>query len=252
MIFDNSSQNLFSYNVTPEVRRLEWDLNWNNSGVDFNLTAIDPNGSIIQITNQSLDNMIPVTLGHPKSIIFDYPSLGMWQFNISFFNQSTPNEPIKSRLSSYEPPIFIESIRQYDIAIENQTLITGLEGSYSDDGEVNLRTNAVTYKIMKSTANETTSNQSVLFLVNVTNKNPLFTYHNITVYVLGNFTDYNVSMIWTPASIGSLGTGNYTEFLFNLTFNEPAFLQGTIFFKVNCSWSVLANIASPRANCQAK
>ncbi|MCK5345382.1 MAG: hypothetical protein KAR20_18355, partial [Candidatus Heimdallarchaeota archaeon] len=75
----------------------------------------------------------------------------------------------------------------------------------------------------------------VLFLVNVKNKNPLFTYHNITVYVLGNFTDYNVSMIWTPASIGSLGTGNYTEFLFNLTFNEPAFLQGTIFFKVNCS-----------------
>ncbi|MCK4848690.1 MAG: hypothetical protein KAT16_06695, partial [Candidatus Heimdallarchaeota archaeon] len=33
----------------------------------------------------------------------------------------------------------------------------------------------------------------------------------------------------------SLTTGSYTIFQFNLTFNEPTFLQGTIFFKVNCS-----------------
>ncbi|MHA2107797.1 MAG: hypothetical protein ACW99R_08860, partial [Candidatus Hodarchaeales archaeon] len=235
VVLDNSSHNLFSYNVTQEVRRLKWDLNWNNSRFDFNLFAINPNGSVVQITELSTDNMIPVTLGHPKSIIFDYPSLGVWNFNISIINETNPNEPIKSRLSSYEPPIFIESIRRFDATIENQTLLSDVERDYSVDVKPNPFTNLISYKILKSTDNETSSNQSVLFLVNVTNKNPLFTYHNITVYVLGNFTDYNVSMIWTPASIDALGTGNFTEFLFNLTFNEPAFLQGTIFFKVNCS-----------------
>jgi hypothetical protein len=72
-------------------------------------------------------------------------------------------------------------------------------------------------------------------LINVTNKNPLYTYHNITAYILGNFSEYNISFSWDPPSVDELGTGNSTEFQFNLTFNEPAFLQGRIFFKVNCT-----------------
>ncbi len=235
ILTSNVSQNLFSYNVTQNVRRLKWDLNWNNSGSDFELTAIHPNGSSFQITNYTEKNIIPVTLSHPKSVIFDYPSLGIWKFNISIMNESNPNEPIKSRLSSYEPPIFIESIRQYEPTVGNQTILSDIEKSVTNNLEVPGYENSIPYKILGTTANGTSNNQSVLFLVNVTNKNPLFTYHNITVYVLGNFTDYNVSMNWSPTSIDSLDTGKFSEFLLNLTFNEPVFLQGTIFFKVNCS-----------------
>ncbi|NHJ00948.1 MAG: VWA domain-containing protein [Candidatus Heimdallarchaeota archaeon] len=230
LIIDNQSVPLFVFNVTKDIRRIKWDLNWNDSDINFNLTIIDPNGTIRLITNSSqiMPDIITVTLDIPKSIILDFPMLGEWQFNLTCTNSSV-SERILSRLSSFQPPIFIESITQY-----NSTEL-GIS-IYSQEKENILgNSDGITYKIVSLTENETVSNQSVIFLVNVSNRNPLFTYHNITPYVLANFTSYNITSSWNPTNISALTTGNFTIFQFNITFNEPAFLQGTIFFKVNCS-----------------
>jgi hypothetical protein len=195
LITDNSSYELFTTNITDKIRRLKWDLNWNNTLLDFNLTAIDPNGTVNQMKDNMTQHFIPITLGKPKSIVFDFPFSGIWRFNLSVINNSAPNELIMSRLSSYEPPIFIESISQFN----------------------------------------SSNNQSVNFMVNVTNKNPIFNYTNITPYILLNHSEYNISVEWTPDLHANLNINSSISFQLNLTFNEPVFLQGTIPFKVNCS-----------------
>ncbi|MHA2305781.1 MAG: vWA domain-containing protein [Candidatus Hodarchaeales archaeon] len=197
-IFNNGTQSVFTFNVTSDIRRLKWDLNWNRSEVSFNLTVIDPNGTIFQISENISANIIPVSSTHPKSLIIDFPMPGLWSGNISWSNISQ-SELIKSRLASFQPPVFIESLTQ----------IEANNGSFS--------------------------NQSVIFHLNVTNENPLFTYYNITPFILGNFSSYNISAYWDPPLLTNLTTGKNSTFSLNLTFNEPTFLQGTIYFKINCS-----------------
>ena len=234
----NGNHQLFSFNVTKDIRRLKWDLNWNDSSVDFNLTVIDPNGTVIDITTNITENIIPVTLQQPKTIILDFPMLGIWQFNISWINIPSPGELIKGRLSSYNPPIFIESITQFNSTTFNGTQFPlSPKISYNIASEDNTQPfpSSISFKLTDSNEKGTFSNQSVFFTVNVTNKNPLYTYHNITPYVLANFTDFNVSTIWNPPIAENITTNETISFLFNLTFLEPTLLQGTIYFKVNCS-----------------
>ena len=200
---DTSTLQIFNFNVTEDIRRLKWDLNWDNSSVDFNLTVIDPNATFIEISTNITEDIIPITLQKPKSIIFDFPMLGVWQFNISWRNISAP-ELVKARLSSYMPPIFIESLTQ-----ENTT-------SFNETQEEFL-------------------GQSVIFTLNASNKNPIFSYHNITPYLLANLTGINVTVSWDPPEVSQLTVNNSVLFILNLTFHEPTLLQGDIFFKINCS-----------------
>ncbi|MFX1249347.1 MAG: VWA domain-containing protein [Promethearchaeota archaeon] len=232
---DTGTFQMFTYNVTNDIRRLKWDLNWIDSSVDFNLTIIDPNKTCIDISTNITKNIIPITLKKPKSIIFDFPILGFWQFNLSWQNITSPGDLIKGRLSSYNPPIFIESITQYNSSTFNTTLESFPLRSI-------LMTSNTTQPFLDSISFRVTdfndsvfSNQSVYFLVNVTNKNPWFTYNNITPYVLANFSSFNISHTWDPPVVNTLTTNESISFLFNLTFLEPTLLQGDIFFKVNCS-----------------
>ncbi len=194
-IVNTGTSEYFVYNVTEETKRLKWDLNWNSSSVNVNLTITNPNGTVITPKNNTFENIKFLIGEQPYTILIDFPLRGNWTFRINWENISIA-ELVKGRLSSYEPPIFIESVKRL---------------------------------------NATDSNQSVLFLVNVTNKNPTFTYTNITPYLLGNFSLNNISMNWSPSSISNLPKNSTTSFQLNLTFNEPVFLQGDIFFKVNCS-----------------
>jgi hypothetical protein len=194
-VINSGSTDYFTFNVTEEVKRLKWDLNWKSSSIMINLTVIDPNGTLIFSNNNTFENIKFFIDQQPYTVFIDFPSFGTWKFGISWENVST-SEMLKGRLSSYEPPIFIESIRR---------------------------------------DNSTSLNQSVIFILNVTNKNPIFTYNNITPYLLGNFSSHNLSSIWSPSLISSLETNSSTSFQLNLTFNEPIFLQGTFFIKVNCT-----------------
>jgi hypothetical protein len=236
-IFDNNSNNLFSLNVTNEIRRLKWDLNWNNSLINFNLSIVDPNGTVRYVDNGSYDDIVVITLDRPKSVIIDFPVSGNWTFNITCTTNNA-SELIKSRLSSYEPPIFIESISQFNSSEFNISEIlnnTLNEESIVIDPNNTPDINIPSFKILNTMSIDSLDSQSVIFLVNVTNKNPAFTYHNITPFLLGNFSAYNISAEWTPSSFSDLSTGNTSVFMFNLIFNEPVFLQGTIYFKVNCT-----------------
>jgi len=232
---DTGALQMFTFNVTKDIRRLKWDLNWNNPSVDFNLTIIDPNGTFIDISTNITKNIIPITLQKPKSIIFDFPMLGFWRFNISWQNITSPGDLIKGRLSSYNPPIFIESITQFNSTTFNTTLESfPLSPKLLTQDTTQPFLDIISYRLSDSD-DGVFSNQSVYFLVNVTNKNPWFTYNNITPYVLANFTAFNVSYTWDPSVVNILITNESISFLFNLTFLEPTLLQGDIFFKVNCS-----------------
>ena len=225
----NGSQEIFVFNVTNKIRRLKWDINWNDTDKSFNLSIINPNGTIIPISVNSTKGILPVSLESPMSIIIDFPSYGNWSFNMTWSNISSP-ETIKSRLSSFEPPIFIDSISQI-----NTTDYFAIPQANNPNSKLGILPSIIQTRINGLNENSTLSNQSVLFQVNVTNKNPTFLYHNITPFLLGNFSEHNFTMEWIPSQISELPTGNTTTFVFNLTFNEPAFLQGEIYFKVNCT-----------------
>ncbi|MHA2173569.1 MAG: vWA domain-containing protein [Candidatus Hodarchaeales archaeon] len=194
-ITNNGSLEYFTFNVTEDVKRLKWDINWNSSEVKFNLTIVDPSGTLIHPHNNTFENIKFLVDQQPYTANIDFPEQGIWGFRISWEN-ITSSELLKGRLSSFEPPIFIESITQF---------------------------------------NSTDFNQSVLFMVNVTNKNPIFTYNNITPHILSNFTAYNITNTWSPPLVANLTLNSSTSFTLNLTFNEPVLLQGTIYFKVNSS-----------------
>ncbi|UCE13887.1 MAG: VWA domain-containing protein [Candidatus Heimdallarchaeota archaeon] len=213
-ILDNGSQTLFSFNASSDIRRLKWDVNWNNSLVDFNLSIKNPNGTnyitinhangtMIEIITNLTQHVIPLEGQQPKSVIFNFPTNGLWHFNISWRNISTP-ELIKARLSSYQPPIFIESLTRENTTAFNET-------------------------------QEDFLSQSVIFLLNATNKNPIFSYHNITPYLLVNLTGLNVTLNWDPPEVSQVTINNSVLFTLNLTFLEPTLLQGDIVFKINCS-----------------
>ncbi|MHA2226264.1 MAG: vWA domain-containing protein [Candidatus Hodarchaeales archaeon] len=235
-VLDNGTNQLFNLNVTQDIRRLKWDLHWNDSSIDFNLSIVNPNGTIIEMNQfNETDNIIPLSLQQQKSVILDFPKLGVWQFNISWDNILV-EERLITRLSSYEPPIFIKSIVQLNMSTFNESLSPLF--SVSDIKPYNTSTslpNSIQLKISDSDDNISSLNRSVLFMVNVTNKNPLFAYHNITPILLANFTDLNVSYSWDPQQISQLDTNSSISFVFNLSFLEPTFLQGDLYFKVNCS-----------------
>ncbi|MHA2297667.1 MAG: vWA domain-containing protein [Candidatus Hodarchaeales archaeon] len=251
VIVGNGSRQLFTFNVTGNTRKLKWDLNWDNSSIDFNITAIDPNGTVIPITTNITENVIPLTNKQPKSVILDFPVHGIWQFNISWTNITAP-ELIKVRLSTYQPPIFIDSVSQF-----NSTTINGSQGQIarikekSYDNAINNYPNSVLDQKQLSKAelvqNETSSSQSVVFRVNVTNKNPVFTYHNITPHLLANFTGINLSYSWEPPVVSQLAQNESSSFLLNITLHEPALLQGNVFFKINCSEGYYDAYAQPLA-----
>ncbi|MHA1543260.1 MAG: hypothetical protein ACTSQH_09820, partial [Candidatus Hodarchaeales archaeon] len=138
--------------------------------IAFNMTIINPNQTKIDILKngtmipENYTSVTPVSVSQPSSILIDFPIQGIWQFNVSW-NVSTP-ERLKARLSSFEPPIFIESITK-----ENNTFY----------------------------------NQSAIFFVNVTNKNPFSNFTNITPYLLGNFSNFNISSEWDPSTNCSEG-----------------------------------------------
>ncbi|MFX1512158.1 MAG: VWA domain-containing protein, partial [Promethearchaeota archaeon] len=48
-IVNNGTTEILSVNVTQDIRRFKWDLLWNDSSIDCNLTAINPNGTIIDV-----------------------------------------------------------------------------------------------------------------------------------------------------------------------------------------------------------
>ncbi|MFX0209077.1 MAG: VWA domain-containing protein, partial [Candidatus Hodarchaeota archaeon] len=234
-VINNGTRQIFTLNVTQDIRRLKWDLLWNDSLIDCNVTAINPNGTIFEIGSNSTEDIILVTIQQQKSVIFDYPMQGLWQFNISWSNVSTI-ELIKSRLSSYEPPIFIESVTQINMTTDNQSrsfMPSSSKVPSRDTSKSALW--SIHSKIYNSEENYTSTTPSVLFKVNVTNKNPLFVYHNITPILLADFTGLNVTHSWEPSLVPQLQTNSTISFIFNLTFLEPTFLQGNIYFKVNCT-----------------
>ncbi|MFX0152849.1 MAG: VWA domain-containing protein, partial [Candidatus Hodarchaeota archaeon] len=188
------SEELFSFNVTKNVRRLKWDMNWENKLINFNLSLIHPNGSIISITNNTIENIIPFIEQQPKTVYIDFPECGIWQFNISWVDISA-DESIVSRLSSYEPPIFVESVTQI-----NESVLSKIKPFYY---------------IAELGNGDIFESQSILFTVNVTNKNPLFTFHNITPTLLTDLTVFsdNVSYYWDPPIALQLETGKSTSFL---------------------------------------
>ncbi|WP_455142237.1 hypothetical protein, partial [Candidatus Hodarchaeum mangrovi] len=228
-LVNNGNFTLFSLNVSSEMRRIKWVLNWQDSSVNFNLTIIDPNGSILDIQNLNTSGIVPIFLSNLKSVLLDFPQQGLWYFNLTWNNISNP-EIIKSRLLTYDPPIYIQSIIQYNSS-ENSILMNQIK-------EVKDAINSQTKDFLSkklTQLNNSIGNQSVIFLINVTNKNPLFTYHNITPYLLGNFSLYNLTIEWIPPVASNLTIGQFLVFQFNLTFLEPTLLQGTLFFKVNCT-----------------
>ncbi|MFX0060712.1 MAG: VWA domain-containing protein [Candidatus Hermodarchaeota archaeon] len=213
-IIGTGTRQIFEFNVTEDLKRFKWDINWNTSSVDFNLTIVHPslvyhpNGSvtnlIIHITNDSLEGITPFINRQPKTVYFDFPATGIWKFNITWANIPT-DELVKSRLSSFDPPIFINSVTQLN----------------------------------------TTANNSVLFAVNTTNKNPFVNYTNVTPHVLTNFQDVNMTQDWNPDSVAVLETDESVVFELNLTFLEPIRLQGNLIFKVNSSEGYYDAYAQP-------
>lgn len=194
IIIDNGTQQLCTFNVTKSVKRLKFDLNWLNSSTDVKISFIQPNGTILGIPENITQDIIIYSEKHPKTIILDYPMKGIWKFNISWVN-ITIAENLKYRLSSFLPPISIDSVNQID----------------------------------------TLSNSSALFVIDISNKNPLFAYHNVTPYILNDFNEYNLTASWNVSSIAILNQNSSAHLELNMTFLEPTLLQGSIDLKINCS-----------------
>jgi hypothetical protein len=210
----NGTQQMFSFNVTEEIRRLKWDVNWNDSLITFNATLTDPNGTIINLADFVPDNIISLTEQNSHSFILDYPLLGIWNFNITWSN-ITFDEEVKSRLATFEPPVLIQSVSQL---------------------------NVTTSKIVD---NVTIGTNSITFELNVTNKNPIFSYTNITGRLLLNASEFNHTTNWNPAFFSELITNETITFELNITLLEPVFLQGQLFFLINSSEGYFDAFAQP-------
>ncbi|MHA2105526.1 MAG: vWA domain-containing protein [Candidatus Hodarchaeales archaeon] len=207
IIQGNGTEEIFSFNVTESIHKLKCDLNWNNSLINFNLTIIDPNGTVIDFSKNLTDNIIQISDKQPKSVILDFPMQGEWQFHINWANVIS-SEGIKTRLATYEPPIYIESVTQ-------------------------------------SKTTEPGQNFTILFLVNVTNKNPLFSFHNITPVIVANFTQFNYTYSWNPEFVSEIPLNTTISFTLNFTLHSLVFVEGLIFIMVNSSEGYYDAYAQP-------
>ncbi|MFW9780194.1 MAG: VWA domain-containing protein [Candidatus Heimdallarchaeota archaeon] len=217
VITANGSQEIFSLNVNSSIRKLKYDLNWNDTSVSFNLSVGQPNGSIFTIPpggEEIPKNVIIISDQLPKSIVIDFPTNGTWQFNITAAGVPVSGELIKARISSYNPPIFIESVtelKEGESPVEAKILYT--------IGNVKNGTNSV--------------NNSVYFELNVTNKNPLFSFHNITPSLIG-LVHENVTYTWTPSVVENLSIKQTVSFVLNITLLNPVLFEGDLNFRVDC------------------
>ncbi len=209
-ITNSGSNQLYTYNITEKQRRLKWDVNWENKSILVNSTLITPNGTIINLKEILPNNFDLISPHNPLSVIIDFPDTGLWKFNITWANVNS-TEQILSRLSSYQPPVYINDVIQ-----ENSTNLNG-----------NKKTNFITFDM------------------NVTNKNSLFSFHNITPSLLGNFSDYNISYTWTPSIVPEIPYNSSTSFQLNITFNEGVQIKGTFLLLVNCSEGYYDAYAQP-------
>ncbi|MFW9856370.1 MAG: VWA domain-containing protein [Candidatus Thorarchaeota archaeon] len=217
VITANGSQEIFSPNVNSSIRKLKYDLNWNDTSVSFNLSIRQPNGSIFSVPSnggQIPKNVIIISDKFPKSMVIDFPANGTWQFNVTAAGVPPSGELIKARISSYNPPIFIESVTELK------------KGELPGEAKI-------LYTI-DNVKNETNSaNNSVYFELNVTNKNPLFSFHNITPSLIG-LVHENVTYSWTPSVVENLSIKQTVSFVLNITLLNPVLFEGDLNFRVDC------------------
>jgi hypothetical protein len=135
---------------------------------------------------------------------------GLWKFNVTWFNVSS-SERFLSRLASYQPPIFIDKVTQLNVSDQNMTM------------DLN----------------------SIAFELNVTNKNPLFSLHNITPILLTNFSDFNYTYFWNPLSISEVPVNSSTTFTLNITLEESVFIQGNMLLMINSTEGYYDAYAQP-------
>ncbi|MHA1992161.1 MAG: vWA domain-containing protein [Candidatus Hodarchaeales archaeon] len=206
----NGTTQLYSYNVTENVRRLKWDLNWENTSIEINATLINPNGTVIDLFDNVPDDIVKLSIQNPYSLIIDFPIEGLWKFNITWFN-ITNSERFLSRLASYQPPIFIDKVTQLNATDQNETL------------ELNF----------------------ITFELNVTNKNPLFNLTDITPVLLTNFSEFNYTYSWNPVSVSVIPVNSSTTFILNITLQESVFIQGNMLLMINSTEGYYDAYAQP-------
>jgi hypothetical protein len=217
VITTNGNHEIFSLYVNSSIRRLKYDVNWNDTSVGFNISIRQPNGSIFTIPSiggEIPKNIVIISDELPKSVVIDFPSNGTWQFNVTAVNIPPAGELIKARVSSYNPPIFIESVNELN------------------EVNSNVQTN-VLYAINSVKNNSDSENNSVYFELNVTNRNPSFVFHNITPSVIG-LVHENVTHSWTPSAVGNLSIDQSVSFILNVTFLNPVLFEGDLNFRVDC------------------
>ncbi|MHA2101683.1 MAG: hypothetical protein ACW99A_23795, partial [Candidatus Kariarchaeaceae archaeon] len=156
------------------------------------------------------ENIIELSNQNPYSLIVDFPMEGLWKFNVTWFNVSS-SERFLSRLASYQPPIFIDKVTQLNVSDQNMTM------------DLN----------------------SIAFELNVTNKNPLFSLHNITPILLTNFSDFNYTYFWNPLSISEVPVNSSTTFTLNITLEESVFIQGNMLLMINSTEGYYDAYAQP-------
>ncbi len=198
---NSGSRQLYTFNVTENQRRLKWDINWENTSVAIVPVVTYPNGTILNLNNNTLPNNFNlISTNNPFSLIIDFPEKGIWKFKVKWSNVSE-NETVLDRLSSYQPPIFIDSVTQLNS--------TNLNGSQQGN--------------------------SITFEMRVSNKNPLFSFHDITPILLANFSAFNYSYTWSPTMIPEIAFNSSASFALNITFKGAVQIQGSFLMLINCS-----------------
>jgi hypothetical protein len=210
----NDTIEVFSYNVTENIRRVKFDLNWNNSIVDFNVTIINPQNETFGLSELIPQNFNLLLNQQPKSVIIDFPILGIWKFNVTAINNSDVEE-VKSRLASFESPVFLDSVTQL---------------------------NVTTSDIVN---NVTIGSNSIVFGLDILNKNPIFSYTNITASLLLNSSLVNYTAFWTPMMYSQLGVNETKTFELNITLHEPVLLEGELIFLINSSEGYFDTYSQP-------
>lgn len=197
----SNSKQLYTFNVTENQRRLKWDVNWENTSISIDPVVTFPNGTILDLNKNTLPNNFNlISTNNPFSLIIDFPEHGIWKFKIIWSNISG-NETVLDRLSSYQPPIFIDKVTQV-----NSTNLNGNQQS-----------------------------STIIFGMTVSNKNPLFSFHDITPVLVANFSAFNYSYSWSPAIVPDIAFNSSTSFNLNITFTGSVQIQGSFLMLVNCS-----------------
>lgn len=209
-VTNTGTNQLYTYNVTDNQRRLKWDVNLENKSVLVDASLTDPNGTVISLANFIPDNFNLISNQTPLSVIIDFPETGLWKFNISLSNLSS-QERVLSRLSSYQPPVFIDGVSQLNT----------------------------------TNLNKTSGATSLTFDMNVTNKNSLFSFHNIKPILMADFSAFNYTAVWSPSSVSEIPYNSSTSFELNITFLEAVQIQGSFLMMVNSSEGYYDAYAQP-------